>query len=250
MCFYLCSLCFLWLMEVTFFAQKSEDRVLLLKALFALILCPLKSSWAADQILQEKGLTPFSSRKCSWHFQHKVSTLLVRGKSVSVYVVWSNIPIRRDHCHEKGWDLMSALLFCALFFYAMITSYVHTTLFSDINECKMFPSLCTHGKCRNTIGSFKCRCDSGFALDSEERNCTGKLHGYLSHSFELKRDHWTPLQILWMCFFLTDIDECRISPDLCGQGICVNTPGDFECECFEGYESGFMMMKNCMGMYL
>lgn len=47
------------------------------------------------------------------------------------------------------------------------------------------------------------------------------------------------------CF--SDIDECRISPDLCGQGTCVNTPGSFECECFEGYESGFMMMKNCMG---
>ncbi|TKS69600.1 Fibrillin-1 MP340 [Collichthys lucidus] len=46
--------------------------------------------------------------------------------------------------------------------------------------------------------------------------------------------------------FLKDIDECRISPDLCGQGRCINTPGDFECECFEGYESGFMMMKNCM----
>ncbi|KAM7158532.1 fibrillin-1 [Molossus nigricans] len=87
--------------------------------------------------------------------------------------------------------------------------------FKDINECKMIPSLCTHGKCRNTIGSFKCRCDSGFALDSEERNCT-------------------------------DIDECRISPDLCGRGQCVNTPGDFECRCDEGYESGFMMMKNCM----
>eukprot|EP00069_Balaena_mysticetus_P005229 bmy_17796T0 len=87
--------------------------------------------------------------------------------------------------------------------------------FKDINECKMIPNLCTHGKCRNTIGSFKCRCDSGFALDSEERNCT-------------------------------DIDECRISPDLCGRGQCVNTPGDFECKCDEGYESGFMMMKNCM----
>ncbi|XP_018618781.2 fibrillin-1-like [Scleropages formosus] len=85
----------------------------------------------------------------------------------------------------------------------------------DINECKMIHSLCTNGKCRNTIGSFRCRCDSGFALDSDERNCT-------------------------------DIDECRISPDLCGQGTCVNTAGDFECECFEGYESGFMMMKNCM----
>ncbi|XP_029108624.1 fibrillin-2 isoform X1 [Scleropages formosus] len=87
--------------------------------------------------------------------------------------------------------------------------------YKDINECKVFPSICTHGKCRNTIGSFRCRCDSGFALDMEERNCT-------------------------------DIDECHISPDLCGSGTCVNTPGSFECECFEGYESGFMMMKNCM----
>uniref|UniRef100_A0A803TRF1 Fibrillin-2 n=1 Tax=Anolis carolinensis TaxID=28377 RepID=A0A803TRF1_ANOCA len=87
--------------------------------------------------------------------------------------------------------------------------------YKDINECKVFPGMCTNGKCRNTIGSFKCRCNSGFALDMEERNCT-------------------------------DIDECHISPDLCGSGTCVNTPGSFECECFEGYESGFMMMKNCM----
>ncbi|XP_054842527.1 fibrillin-2 [Eublepharis macularius] len=87
--------------------------------------------------------------------------------------------------------------------------------YKDINECKAFPGMCTNGKCRNTIGSFKCRCNNGFALDMEERNCT-------------------------------DIDECHISPDLCGSGICVNTPGSFECECFEGYESGFMMMKNCM----
>uniref|UniRef100_A0A3Q3EIF5 Fibrillin-1 n=1 Tax=Labrus bergylta TaxID=56723 RepID=A0A3Q3EIF5_9LABR len=85
----------------------------------------------------------------------------------------------------------------------------------DINECRMINTLCSNGRCRNTIGSFRCRCDNGYALDSDERNCT-------------------------------DIDECRISPDLCGQGRCLNTPGDFECECFEGYESGFMMMKNCM----
>ncbi|MBN3310725.1 FBN2 protein, partial [Amia calva] len=87
--------------------------------------------------------------------------------------------------------------------------------YKDVNECKVFSSICTYGKCRNTIGSFRCKCDNGFALDMEERNCT-------------------------------DIDECRISPDLCGSGTCVNTPGSFDCECFEGYESGFMMMKNCM----
>ncbi|XP_035248375.1 fibrillin-2 isoform X1 [Anguilla anguilla] len=87
--------------------------------------------------------------------------------------------------------------------------------YKDVNECKAFPTMCMHGKCRNTIGSFRCRCEGGFALDMEERNCT-------------------------------DIDECRISPDLCGSGVCVNTPGSFECECFPGYESGFMMMKTCM----
>lgn len=43
----------------------------------------------------------------------------------------------------------------------------------DVNECKVFRGLCTHGTCRNTIGSFKCRCESGFALTMEERNCTG-----------------------------------------------------------------------------
>ncbi|GAA6104086.1 fibrillin-2b [Tachysurus ichikawai] len=87
--------------------------------------------------------------------------------------------------------------------------------YKDVNECKVFKSLCTYGTCRNTIGSFKCRCNNGFAPTMEQRNCT-------------------------------DIDECAISPDLCGQGSCVNTPGSFECECFDGYESGFMMMKNCM----
>lgn len=62
---------------------------------------------------------------------------------------------------------------------------------------------------------------------------------------------WIHLKLSLIFFSLhyckTDIDECRISPDLCGSGSCVNTPGSFECECFDGYESGFMMMKNCMG---
>lgn len=55
------------------------------------------------------------------------------------------------------------------------------------------------------------------------------------------------LVFLPLHYYKIDIDECRISPDLCGSGTCVNTPGSFECECFDGYESGFMMMKNCMG---
>ncbi|NXG73445.1 FBN2 protein, partial [Baryphthengus martii] len=44
--------------------------------------------------------------------------------------------------------------------------------YKDVNECKVFSGLCTHGTCRNTIGSFRCLCGNGFALDAEERNCT------------------------------------------------------------------------------
>nr|XP_023420605.1 fibrillin-3 [Cavia porcellus] len=43
-----------------------------------------------------------------------------------------------------------------------------------------------------------------------------------------------------------DIDECRISPDLCGQGTCVNTPGSFQCRCFRGYASGPLLMRSCV----
>jgi hypothetical protein len=43
-----------------------------------------------------------------------------------------------------------------------------------------------------------------------------------------------------------DIDECNIMHGVCGDGTCRNTPGNFICDCKEGYEST-MMMQVCMG---
>lgn len=45
----------------------------------------------------------------------------------------------------------------------------------DINECTMIPGLCENGRCRNTIGSYTCRCNQGFALDEDGIRCIGKL---------------------------------------------------------------------------
>lgn len=48
-----------------------------------------------------------------------------------------------------------------------------------------------------------------------------------------------------------DIDECgELGPDVCLNGICVNSQGSYECECSPGYvldHTGHicMGMKNC-----
>ncbi|TSK53727.1 Fibrillin-2 [Bagarius yarrelli] len=160
----------------------------------------------------------------------------------------------------------------------------------DINECEVFPGVCNNGRCVNTHGSFRCECAEGLTLDEGGRTCVAVLLKVdedecgepLAGRYRLDMcccsvgEAWgadceacpkpgTPEfksicprgpgfanrgDIITGRPFYKDIDECAISPDLCGQGTCVNTPGSFECECFDGYESGFMMMKNCMGTCL
>ena len=29
----------------------------------------------------------------------------------------------------------------------------------DVNECLAFPDVCTNGRCKNSMGSFSCRCN-------------------------------------------------------------------------------------------
>ncbi|KAG9337036.1 hypothetical protein JZ751_029895, partial [Albula glossodonta] len=147
---------------------------------------------------------------------------------------------------------------------------VKGTVCEDVNECEVFPGVCINGKCVNTDGSFICQCPSGMTVDTSGRTCIGRhrvdacccsVGAAWGVECDECPERGTP-EYAQLCPrgpgfshrgdfingkpFLKDIDECKISPDLCGQGTCVNTPGDFECKCFEGYESGFMMMKNCM----
>ncbi|TNM88020.1 hypothetical protein fugu_006241 [Takifugu bimaculatus] len=117
--------------------------------------------------------------------------------------------------------------------------------YKDVNECKVFQSLCTYGNCRNTIGSFKCRCNSGFALTAEERNCTdidectimnGGCETHCTNSegsYECScSEGYALMPDLMTC---ADVNECDLNPNICLHGDCENTKGSFICHCQLGY---------------
>lgn len=44
----------------------------------------------------------------------------------------------------------------------------------DINECTEFPGMCANGRCKNSIGSYNCKCNKGYALDEFKIKCIGE----------------------------------------------------------------------------
>lgn len=67
--------------------------------------------------------------------------------------------------------------------------------------------VCRNGRCRNTVGSFRCECAPGYVLSGDARNCR-------------------------------DLDECTELPAPCGSEgspSCTNTNGGYECSCGAGW---------------
>jgi hypothetical protein len=68
---------------------------------------------------------------------------------------------------------------------------------SDINECAQNPAVCSNGACENTIGNYRCICNSGYEVDDTGKTCK-------------------------------DINECEMDDTICNGGQCRNTPGSFQ----------------------
>ncbi len=77
---------------------------------------------------------------------------------------------------------------------------------------------CEH-TCMNTEGNFSCSCNSGYELDSNGFNCSGK-------------SLFTLIDV--PILFFTDVNECLIGNGGCEHN-CTNTAGNFSCSCDIGY---------------
>ena len=52
-------------------------------------------------------------------------------------------------------------------------SCVLISFIADIDECSLDNDGCEHN-CINTVGSFFCSCNTGYALTLDGKNCTGE----------------------------------------------------------------------------
>lgn len=43
----------------------------------------------------------------------------------------------------------------------------------DLNECVAKPGICRNGRCENTVGSYRCKCDQGFIANPTQTECIG-----------------------------------------------------------------------------
>ncbi|KAM5307226.1 LOW QUALITY PROTEIN: fibrillin-3 [Glossophaga mutica] len=78
--------------------------------------------------------------------------------------------------------------------------------FPDIDEYWEIPTICARGVCVNQVGSFLCKCPTGFSYDSE----------------------------LLLC---QDVDDCAGGESSCQQNAeCINIPGSYHCRCAGGYK--------------
>uniref|UniRef100_A0A8C9F173 Fibrillin 2 n=1 Tax=Pavo cristatus TaxID=9049 RepID=A0A8C9F173_PAVCR len=160
-------------------------------------------------------------------------------------------------------DLVCFLVIVTCFWYSC----------KDENECRTKPGICENGRCMNVIGSYRCECNEGFlsspsgieCLDNRQGFCFAEVLQTMCQMASSSRNLVTksecccdggrgwgnqcelcPLpgttQYKKLCphgpGYTTDgrdIDECKVMPNLCRHGQCINTVGSFRCFCKVGY---------------
>ena len=117
----------------------------------------------------------------------------------------------------------------------------------EIDECALMPTMCTHGRCLNTPGSFECQCDRGYVYDEDSHQCIDENECLqvpnpcsgnaqcvnLQGGFECRCPAGYKLSMSQRSCI--DIDECYERPGICSNGVCNNLQGSFQCVCHLGF---------------
>ncbi|XP_050162090.1 latent-transforming growth factor beta-binding protein 2-like, partial [Myiozetetes cayanensis] len=117
---------------------------------------------------------------------------------------------------------------------------------SDVDECEE-GTLCPHGLCENTPGSFRCDCARGFRVGPDGSSCHD-VNECLEGEFCFPHGECLNTHGSFRCLCAPgyqtsadgtsclDVDECQ-GGSLCAGGRCLNTEGSFECRCPAGFRS-------------
>ncbi|XP_078600551.1 properdin-like [Branchiostoma floridae x Branchiostoma japonicum] len=128
------------------------------------------------------------------------------------------------------------------------TGYSGTCCDNDIDECGTGVHSChQHATCTNTVGSYRCTCNSGYTGDG--RTCTALCWGSTTcprGGICSSPNHCTSCDTGYESPDCGDIDECTTNMDNCHEDAsCTDTDGSFTCTCNDGYTgSGLHCERN------
>jgi len=101
----------------------------------------------------------------------------------------------------------------------------------DIDECAQNP--CENGAiCKDHVNSFRCHCQPGYWGE----RCEFPLNKSLTNPSDNMHSELTPCPVGWEGFACSeDVDECTLRNRCKNDGICVNYPGSYRCDCPENF---------------
>ena len=123
----------------------------------------------------------------------------------------------------------------------------------DINECEIDNGGCEQN-CENTIGSFRCSCNTGYVLhnitqcDVNECQDVGLMcNGICENTIGSYRCHCWPGFTQQNDSLCVDIDECAMENAGC-EHLCHNIQGGYFCSCYEGFNFSSTDLLVCQSL--